>query len=437
MAAILAVGLSCSDEDLIFPGGPPGPATTLDIANSDIVLVVGQTTQVGAAIRDSAGNPLPTAASITACDAKITVAPGTGNDAFNTVVDVTAASLGTSCLNVSGAGLSDSVGVVVGPAGVTITGPDTVGSGNAADFVVNAFSASGGALSGTTPYEWSTSTQARLVVDPATGQAQGRGTGTVAVRLRAPGGAAATKSVVVVPGVFGGTLSSSSGAPGMVISIARAADGAQFDSDTQVRFGGVLGYLDEIKADSLFFAVPATGATGSQTLAMTNVGPDQLAQNTSWTSNLATTDAYAANNAATCQAPGTTPELSSVLSRNGNVYLVHGGFGTGSASRSCTNGGSVPQVDHYFKVTTGATALTLDLLLEWRDGSDVDILICDGGVIDPNTLANCSDASFSGSSTQEALSGAVFPANSTNYVVISMWSAGSNITNLKLNVSGL
>lgn len=430
-AATIAIVASCGDKTIIFPGGPGGAPVALSLTSSDFEVVVGKAITFAAVGRDEAGNPTTAAVTITSCNASVaSVGSASSDDLWSTIVAVQGVSLGSTCLTVSVAGISETVTVTTGPAGVVISGPDTVGSGEEGQFTVSGVDAGGAVLSGTTAYVWSTSNGGRLVTDVADGLATGRSTGSVTMRIRAPGGASATKSVTVVPGTFAGTLSAASGLAGDVVSLTRAAGGSTWDADTEARFGGQYAWIESVSPDVLQMAMPSTGATGAQTLALSNIGPSQLEQEATFTANSAFGDAYTATNtSADGSIPAGAPEASAVMTANNNIYFSHGGFGLDELSRGWWNGPGADQIDHYFKVTTGGSAVTVTMTLEWDDGSDVDILVLTAG---GGVLAT----GFSGSSSNEVVTW-TFPANSVQYIVATMWTAGSNTTNFRFNLAGL
>jgi hypothetical protein len=346
------------------------------------------------------------------------------------VSNITGAGLGETCLTVSAGGLVDTVEVITGPAGLVVSGPDTVGSGEQVQYSLTAVDASGGALTGSTTYDWVSSSTARFGVDE-TGLVSGRGTGTATIRVRAPGGADATKSIVIAPGVFAGTLSLTTASGGAVVTASPGAGDPAYDNDMTVSLGTTAAWIESISADAIMFAVPATGTAGAQTLSIFNIGPDQWAQTATFTNPSATGDAYQPANLSTCG--GCTlpaaPSVTAIMTANNNVYFAHGGYGTGSASRGAWNGGGLPAPDHYFRVVTGAAAAAVTMTLQWTNGSDVDIFVIDAGGTE---VAN----GFSGSSTNEIVT-FTFPANTTHYVGASMWDAGSDITNFRFNFGGL
>ncbi len=429
-AAMVFVFAGCGDEDLIFAGGTAGPAVAIDLTTSLFELRAGETVTIGMQGRDAAGNAVTASTpTIASGDASVvTAAAGAANDNFAATATVTATGMGETIITVTLGSLSETLTARVGPGSMLITGPDTVGSGNDGQFAITALDINGAAASGTPPLDWVTTNTGRMVVDAA-GLASGRGTGSVTLNVRGAGGAGATKTVVVAPGVFAGTLSATTGDAGALLTITRAADGAPFDDDTEVNLSGEDAWVESFTANDLVIGVPSSGVAGAQDLSIVNIGPGQLEQKTTFTANTAFGDTYQPGNTTNdCTLPTTSPDLMAIRSANNYVYFSHGGFGTGSASRGCQNGGA--QIDHYFTLTAGASDLNVDLFLEWDNGSDVDIIVCS----DPVAFT-CAFTFFSGDDENEDGSGVTIPAGETWYVVITMWVAGTDISNLRMGVN--
>ncbi len=426
--ALLVTGtLACPDDTPLYLGGPPGAATSLGLSNSAVAVVVGDSVAIGAVARDEAGNETTTAVTLTACNAAVATLTGQGAGApWSATAFVKGVELGTTCVRAAADGLQDSIIVRTGPAGMLVVGPDTVGSGNEATYTVNAVDVAGNALSGAAAYEWTSSSKAQLAVAAATGVASGRGTGSVNIFVRAPGGGNARKTLVVAPGVFGGTLSASSGGPGALITATKAADGASWDADTQVRVGGVAAFVDLITPSNLTFAVPATGSTTQATLAFSAIGPDQLAQNGTFTVSQASADIYQPTNLdATCVGAPLAPEYATVKSVLGWVYFTHNGASQGT--RGCQNGST--GFDHYFKYTTGATAETIDVEARWTLSGDNDIIVC------TTDFSACPGFGFSGAAFEElGATNLALAANTTYYVMYVPWTANAGTNNIRMKI---
>jgi len=394
-------------------------------------MIVGDSMMVGARAEDEVGNATAAATTLSACDGVSSVTSASSSEEWTTLAFIKGMSLGASCVLAQAAGLTDTIWVSVGPAGVTIMGPDVVGSGNDGAYTVVAVDRAGTELTGAVQYAWTSSNTARLAIDKDNGTVIGKSTGSVDVRLVAPGGANAKKTITIEPGVFAGTLSATSAAPGALVTATRAAGGPTFDDDVTAKLDATGTFIEGFTDNTLTFAVPATGSTAAGVLTLSNMGFEQIAQTTALTATKATADKYAPGNEdATCSGAGVpgAPEFSTIASSGNNVYFVHGGYGTGSGSRGACNGGT--QVDHYFAYTAGASGETIDVELSWNDGSDVDLYVC------TPDLGDCvGSGGGSGSSTGESVTDAVLAANTTYYIIPSMWSSGSNITNIKMHVT--
>jgi hypothetical protein len=450
-AAAFAVAVQgCTTEDPeLYLGGPAGPAAAIQLSDSRIDVAAGGTATIGMRVVDAAGNTVPgVAPTISSGNAAVaTAAAGAASGQWTATATVTGVTLGEATLTVSGGGLTAQATALVGPGSVTISrtggGAAEVPSGGSAEYELKLFDLAGNELTvpaGFPGWAVTSSNTARVSVAPvagnpllwtATGAQPGAADLQVTTDTKAPriGPVVTAKSTVtVVPGTFAGTLSAATGGPGTVVTATKAAGGPDFDADSKVTLGTTTAYVDGFNANTITFAVPPTGATGLATLTLLDMGAAQLAQTTGFTSTSAFEDIYHATNTnATVSPQVTAPEVSTIMTANRNVYFTHAGYGTGAAARGAWNGG--PQVDHYFKVTTGATATPVTITLSWTNGSDVDLFILDEA---GNEVAYA----FSASTTQEVLS-YTFPANSIRYVASSMWTAGTNITNFKLNFSGL
>jgi hypothetical protein len=428
-AAALAAVQGCSDEPTLYLGGPPGAAATLEFSKSAVTMAIGDSSIVGVRAEDAAGNPTADAVTLSACDALVGVGSQSSSSQWTTTAFLKGAGLGASCVLAQAAGVSDTIRVTVGPAGVKIFGPDTVVSGLTGDYTLVPVDYAGNPLTGTVSYTWSTSTKARLAIDAANGLARGRTPGAVDVRLVAPGGANAKKAVIVIPGVFAGTLSATSAAPGELITATRAADGPTFDADQQVTLGSTAAFVDTVLPNSVVFAVPATGSTALATLTLANIGPEQLAQATSFTSTMTTADVYQPGNITNdCSDPSAAPDFTAVKSSTGWVYFAHNGTALGT--RGCQNSGAVTGYDHYFIYTTGASAEVIDVEARWTLTGDNDIIIC------ATDYSDCPGVGFSGGTLAE-LDAVDVPllANTSYFIIYSPWTGNAGTNQIRVKVT--
>jgi hypothetical protein len=375
-AAALAAVQGCSDEPTLYLSGPPGPAVALKVSNSAIAMQIGGSTTVGVRAQDAVGNPTSDAVTLTACDALVTVGNQAASAQWTATATIAGVGMGTSCVLAQGAGITDTVHVVVGPAGVLLDGPDTILSGTLGQYTASFVDGAGSALTGSIPLKWTSSNTALLVVGELSGSAQGQTPGTVSVRAFAPGGANASRAVVIIPDAFAGSLSSASAAPGQLITVTQSAGSPDFDTDTQVRVGGVVAWVDGLvdaivgRARRVMFAVPATGSTTSQALAFSNIGSGQVAQNGSFTPTQAMQDVYAPGNLDPFQGP----VVDNVKSPGGHIYIVNSGACAGGVGADC---------DDFFTISAGATDRTVTVTVNWVNSAgvagDLDILWVDEG----------------------------------------------------------
>ena len=429
--AALLVLAGCAEDPSLYLGGPPGPATRLQISNGNLSLMVGDQITVGAAALDAVGNVTADVPTFTPCSGvPATVATATGEALYSGAARIQAAAstVGAGCITVAAGGVSDTIHVEVGPAGVTIVGSDTVGSGESVNYTVAGFDRAGAAVTGTAPYQWASSNKARMTADISMGIATGRSPGAVTLQVRGPGGGNSARSLTVAPGAFAGTLSANTGGAGLVVTATGGAGDDAFDANTAVTYGGVTPYLETVSGTVLRVALPTTGVAGAQLLTFLNLGPGETAKQVTVTASSAFDDRFGA----TTDGSGTAPTYNSVASPANWVYFSHAGFGTGSAARGIQNGGA--QQDHYFLVTAGAAGATLsEIRLEWLGGTtgdDFDLIICDTA-----TETDCA-VGFSGATTSEVVTNVVLAANTTYYIAASCWLAANNIRNLRLRVTG-
>jgi len=392
--------------------------------------MVGQSTVVGGRGLDAVGNITGDAVTFTSCDgAVVTVGDGGAPEGqFTSFASLTGAGLGDACVLAQAAGFTDTVRVSVGPAGMSIVGPDTVLSGTTVSFNVAPVDAAGTELTGTAAYVWATSNKAQLVADPALGTTAGRSPGSVDLRVAAPGGANAKKAVVVVPDVFPGTLSATSAAPGELITATRPAGGLAFDADVAVRLASTNAFVDLITQDAVTFAVPATGSTAAAVLTISNITTDQIAHSTTFTATKAAEDVYSPGNITNdCSDPAAAPDYATVKSPSGWVYLVHNG--TGQGTRGCQNSGAVTGYDHYIVYTTGASAEVIDVEARWTLSGDNDIIVC------KTDYSDCPGAGFSSGTLEELEAVDVeLEANSSYWIIYSPWTGatGNNLIRIKI-----
>jgi hypothetical protein len=435
-AVVLAAAQGCTKEPALYLGGPPGPPSQQRISDNDLTVVLGDSVAVGARAEDAVGNRTADAVTLSACDASVSIADVSSDEQWTTTAFIKGAGIGSSCVLAQTAGLTaDTIRVVVGPVGVTISGPDTVLSGAGGDYVATFLDADGNPLTGSAPVTWSTSSRGTMVIGASTGGATGVSPGTVFVQAQVAGGANAKKSAVVVAGVYTGSLSSASAAPGELVTATRAADGPFWDSDTGVKLGSVTAFVDYIRpatigrpdlgANQLLFAVPAIGSTTAAKLAFSNIGGTQLAQNSTFTPTLADVDVYQPGNIDNaCGIPGTIPVFETVGSPGGAIYFVHHGSTQGTGS--CLDGGD--GYDHWFIFTTSASGKT-DIVATWLLSGDNDLEVCDVAFTAPCKFG------YSGNTLDETMTGVALLPSTQYYVIFQEYAANAGINNIKLKIT--
>jgi hypothetical protein len=437
-AALLVA--ACSQDPSLYLGGPAGPVTRIQLSAGQVPMTVGQTVTVGAAALDEVGNVSPELPAFTSCGGPVTVSAVPGYGSYSAAADISAApaTVGVTCVLASAGGVTDSIRISVGPAGITILGPDTVVSGLTGQFTAVLYNAAGDPLDGNVPLAWSSANEGRMITTFEGGLVSGRAPGSVNIQVRAPNGVIQTRTVIIKPDLFTGTLSAATGNAGDLITATRGPGDSTFDADANATVGGQVAFVEVTPPSSMRIAIPATGTAGVRDLDILSLGAVQLAKRTTFTTTTATDDIFGT----TTEDPATAPDYLDVRSPGNWVYFTHSGYGTGGGSRGVLNGGT--REDHYFLITTGAANTTLsEVRLEWTNGgtaptggfaSDFDVYVCPvtwGGDYD-----QCAAQLFSGATTNEVGTSIRLNANTTYFVAASAWTARSNIHNFRLRITG-
>jgi trimeric autotransporter adhesin len=230
--AALGVGLGCvGDPTASLTEGIGGVVTSVN----KVTLNVGDSALVVAQLRSSQWTPVeevPDVVSQTPAVATVSFAdlPPLPQRRFY----IKAVGFGEGTVVASGGGQSASVTVTTVPADVLVgAAPAELGSGATAQLAADPLDTQGNSI--TVPdslFTWSSSPASVISISP-TGLATAQAPGTATVTVTAPGGATGTASITVVAGVFAGTLSASSAAPGTVVTATKAAAGPDFDADSK------------------------------------------------------------------------------------------------------------------------------------------------------------------------------------------------------------
>jgi hypothetical protein len=428
--AVAAVALlaACTEDPTANLVGSPFRL----VLNFDSLIVnIADSTTVTGRVLDEAGNPLVEAVSMASCDQNVaTVSPASDAPLVQTSYFVKGITFGGTCVNATAGSLTDVVRIATFPATIAVTsGPDTLLSGTIGQYTFEYRDAKGNPVAGVPDpvFETNAATVATILAAPLGAvQAKSPGAATITVRGHGPftGGITSTKSVLVIPGVFGGTLSAAAAVPGDIVNVTRAVGGPAFDADTRVFVRGVRTFTHgTTTADSLKFVMPQTAATGLVSFLVDQIGPDQIAladssKLSSTTASLDGPNEPANNN------PATAPAIAA----NGDYYQGNHGV--------CTNGvATAPgdDCDGFFRITNSlARPDTITVRLDWFNASDQDILWCD---------ATCGAfvGNFNGATgANPENSTVIIPAGTTWNLYINLFDPhGANPTLVRARVSGI
>lgn len=368
LAALTLV--SCKEDPL---AGSAGSLEDVDLQFTYLEVVIGDSARTFAVERDALNTPLPPTATVRSCDPSVaTVTAVSDAPQQRTGFYVKGLTYGSTCVIAEARNTADTMQVATFPATIVITsGPDTILSGSVAAFTFEYRDRAGNPVAGVPAPTFSSSdtTKAKSLASPlgsVRGRAPGFATITVTGTGAPAGGSTATKQVVVVPGSFTGGISATSGSPGDTVILTNASGGPGFDADTRVTINDVETFTFGVTADSLRFVVPGVGVAGLVPLELTGMGPDQAAQNTTFTSNTASlADPYDGTN----DDPSTAPSITA----NGDYFVILSG--------TCTDGVVTDpgdDCDDFFRVAnpSGTDTLFAEVALDWFSGSDADILWC-------------------------------------------------------------
>jgi hypothetical protein len=410
-----AVLVACEDDTPVFQGGVPGPAASLELSRSGFELRHGEAATFQGRLRDAAGNPVAGTVSVTSCGAGVATVTsgGTADAGWNSAFTVTGAGLGSTCLIASGEGLSDTADVLVGPAAIVITGPDTGSSGTVGpySYTLQALDASGNAVVNPFPWSWAESdaTLFRAAIQPA-GVHQDDSLdfsspgkiGIARVMATTVGRATAVRLVTISPTPFtGGTIAPSNALtrPGIDTLLVTRPAGTivTFRSNTVVYVDGVAGFLTFPAANlantpqgnpatSVVTAgvrMPPLSRTGVVPVVIANMGTANIYRIGSITAGASatnTTDATEPANDAALTTPAGNTFSSALLTSTAvpspvgfaqpaNFYFMFPGAdcaaGVGGAGSDC--------VDWFAFTNTSATSRTLTVQATWFTNTDIDV----------------------------------------------------------------
>jgi hypothetical protein len=396
------------------------------LSASTLTVNVGDSLPVTATVLDDQGNPLTDEATATTTTPQVvSVIKASGAPLPRSRFYVKALMFGEGKVDVTVAGITESIKVLAFPASLRITGtPDSLGSGTSITLTAVPLSATNQPITGVGPITWESQEEGAYcgedcasVTSPGlTSTVSGKTPGTVNIVAHLPGGATAQATFKVVPGAFTGTLSANNGNPGDVLTITAPGGALAFDATTDVTFGGAATLLAApVTATTLQVVVPPGTAAGATELVITGMGADEVAQRTTFTRNRAD-DAYEATN----DNPATAP------------FITTDGTYTVIVSGECANGVGGADCDDIFRITnTTGSPITIDLAAGWPTDADVDLFVCYDAV--------CSDGNFDGatSANPESLTDTIAPGD-TVYVWLNLWDfADTPFSVVELTVSGI
>ena len=415
---------ACDDGE---PLGVAGKPVLLDLSDQGLELTVGDERTVTAQLLDQNGDVVSFSLIATPCDPAVVHVSQT-----NKAVDkrqsflLRAVGLGSTCVVVEGGKIQDTLTVAVGPATILIHGPGIVESGRIQIYDVVSLDRDSVRLENPiVPKLFSLDSTRLFVMD--SGRVISGSPGAGVLQAQVPGGAIAAKPISVVMRQYEGATTANTGEPGDLIGLSLQSPLVWFDHDTRIVVDSTATFWEPVDSTFIRMAVPALASTGLFRVTLSDMGPYQVSQDTVLTiQGTPFQDKYRPAS----DGPATAPDLPSLLSPDNNLYLAHGGLGTGTSSQGIQSGGT--QIDHWFAVTAGSSDISLDLVLEWKDHSDVDLLVCNASGI----AGVCAARGTSGIPDIEEVTGTV-PAGTTMYVIITMYHANTNVTNMRLHVIGL
>jgi hypothetical protein len=306
-------------------------------------------------------------------------------------VHATAIDSTSAAITITGGNLSKTVRVNAFPASLDIQIASEVGSGEAIPVVVNALSSTGASL-GPVPFSVTSSATTVVFVSSA-GEISARGTGTATLTFTGPGGATGTASVTVVPGSFTGTLSPTTGTGGTRITVTAPA-GVTFDADTEVSIGNLITFNSNLTETTVEAVIPFGTPVGTAAVALSNVGPNQLALTTTVeVTALVENEASEPNDSEATAVPVTVP-----------LDLVGSLSGT--------------DLDDTYSFTFAA-ATAIDIFLEWDDdiNGDLDLLVRWDGAF------RCSFSTATGNIPEDG--SCAIPAGKTVFFIVDNYDAAT------------
>jgi len=423
--AILGLALlaACKSDPTADLAGP----TNLVLMNLKTVqVVIADSARSFATVYDKASDPQTLPISFSSCNASIaSVVPVSDAPLPRSGFFVKGNAFGSTCIVASVQGLSDTMDVTTFPARIVIVGgPDTLQSGSTTQYTFEYQDRLNAAVAGVPDPKFTSSNSGVALPLATVGQIQAQSPGSATLTATAPaaaGGVTVSKGVVVVPGLFVGTLSPASANPADLVKITNG--GPAFDADTRVFVHGTQTFTITTTPDSIRFVMPPTGVAGAVLLALDRTGAGQVALVDSADLSSATASLNGPNEPANDD-PATAPAVTA----NGDYFVVNHG--------TCSGGGATDpgdDCDAFFNITNAlARPDTITVQLDWFGGADNDILWCDAA-------CGAFVGNFDGASTSNPESSTVIiPAGAHWNLWINLFDpAGSNAVLLRVRVTGI
>lgn len=371
-AALVAtlLGAACKGDPTT---GLVGGVSTVTTSVSYLTVNIGDSALVQATVRDAANQPVEvpaTAASNATSIVDVSAGPATPVPA--TQFYVKGIAYGTGVITVTAGTATATINVKTYPAFVAITGSrDSVLSGGTRQLSVTPQDQSLAAITVVDTFTWSSNNTAVLSVDQ-TGLITAKAPGIATITLTGPGSpnkVSTTAQFSVVPGVFGGTVSSTTPVAGQIVTFTKAAGDPNYSATMTATVDGVSTYVTAATTNSIGVVIPPLGKTATVRVVLAGIGPNSIAQ----AKNVSVTSAYDDPATPGDEAPGTAP----VITANGEYFAVL--HGTCAAAGGGSPSAPSDRCDKFWKVTNGTGAsITLQLQADWSGGtaSDVDLITC-------------------------------------------------------------
>ncbi|MEO5510359.1 MAG: hypothetical protein ABIS27_06985 [Longimicrobiales bacterium] len=245
-------------------------------------IVVGGTVKVRANVMNQYSAPTGDAVTATQCNARLSAVADTSRTDLEQPerFTVTGLAIGTSCLIVTGGGITDTVGFLVGPAAVDIVADTNMVSGATQSVAILFKNTAGGNISGLTIGDVTFVSRAPTIAfyDAATQTIQGRAPGStfLVATLNSGKGAIVVDSIKVnvTTSTFNGTITPASVNRGALATL--NAGSIPFDANTTVTLNGAAATIISNTPTAFTVVVPASVSGTTATFVISNLGPNEV-----------------------------------------------------------------------------------------------------------------------------------------------------------------